>query len=419
MRSSNTFGVHFTLRRNRPVNGKFPLYCRITVNGSRCELALKYYLADSDWNTGKGAAKPSTEELKQLNNYLEEIRGKLFHHYQDFSVSGILVTAEAVKNAYLGIDPEGEKEQMTLRKLVDLHNQQMEGIIKPGTMKNYRGTAIYVRKFLDRTYPARDIFLKDINYQFITAFEYFIRNNPIKKESPCTNNGAMKNLERLKKILLWAIKNEWMEKNPFSTFKLRYKPSSMEYLREEELARIQQKALSTPMLEKVRDFFVFSCYTGLAYIDLVALKPYNILTTADGLQWIRTTRKKTDIPVNVPLLPQALAILEKYRVEPGSTPQETVFPYVSNQEVNRSLKQIAGICEIPRNLTFHCARHTFATTVTLLNGVPLETISKMLGHSKITTTVIYSRVTQSKIGMDMELLKTRLTSKIHGLNSAL
>jgi integrase len=353
----------------------------------RCELALKYYLADGDWNTGKGATKPRTEELKQLNNYLEGIRAKLFHHYQDFSVSGTLITAEAVKNAYLGIDPAGEKEQMTLRKLVEPHNQQMEGVIKPGTTKNYRGTAIYVYKFLDRTYPARDIYLKDINYQFITAFEYYIRNNPIKKECPCTNNGAMKNLERLKKILLWAIKNEWMEKNPFSTFKLRYKPSSMEYLREEELARIEQKTFGTPMLEKVRDFFVFSCYTGLAYIDLVALRPYNILTTADGLQWIRTTRKKTDIPVNVPLLPQAVAILEKYWIEPGTTPQETVFPYVSNQEVNRSLKQIAGICEIPRNLTFHCARHTFATTVTLLNGVPLETISKMLGHSKITTTM--------------------------------
>jgi integrase len=146
----------------------------------------------------------------------------------------------------------------------------------------------------------------------------------------------------------------------------------------------------------------------------IILKPHNILTTADGMQWIRTTGKKTDIPVNIPLLPQALAILEKYWLEPGTTPQGTVFPYVSNQEVNRSLKQIAGICEIPRNLTFHCARHTFATTVTLLNGVPLETISKMLGHSKITTTMIYSRVTQSKIGMDMELLRNRLNSKKQG-----
>jgi integrase len=202
-----------------------------------------------------------------------------------------------------------------------------------------------------------------------------------------------------------------MEKNPFASFKLRYKPCSMEYLREDELARLEAKDFEMPMLEKVRDFFVFSCYTGLAYIDLLALKPANILVTSDGLQWIKTSRQKTGIPVNVPLLPQALAVMEKYKEEPGTTPRNSVFPYVSNQEVNRSLKQIGGICDIRRNLTFHCARHTFATTVTLLNGVPLETISKMLGHSKITTTMIYSRVTQSKIGLDMELLKSKLSSK--------
>lgn len=411
MRSTNTFGVHFTLRLNRPIHGKFPLYLRIVVNKSRCELALKYYLTKEDWNTGKGVAKPRTEELKQLNNYLEEIRGKVFNHYQELTVSGAIVTAEAVKNAYLGIDLQGEKDKMTLRKLVDTHNELMKTVIKPGTMKNYNSTAIYVRKFLDRSYPSRDIYLKDVNYQFITAFEFYIRNNPIKPECPCTTNGTMKNLERLKKMLIWAIKNEWMEKNPFASYKLRFKPCSMEYLREEELARLETKDLGTPMLEKVRDYFVFSCYTGLAYIDLVALKPHNILTTADGLQWIKTTRKKTDIPVNVPLLPQALAIMEKYRVDPKTNPRETVFSYVSNQEVNRSLKQIGGICDINRNLTFHCARHTFATTVTLLNGVPLETISKMLGHSKITTTMIYSRVTQSKIGMDMELLRSKLSNK--------
>jgi integrase/recombinase XerD len=231
---------------------------------------------------------------------------------------------------------------MTLWKLVESHNAQMKSVVKPGTMKNYNGTAIYIRKFLDRSYPARDIYLKDINYQFITAFELYIRNNPIKPECPCTNNGTMKNLERLKKMLLWAIKNEWMEKNPFASIKLRYKPCSMEYLREEELARLETKDFGTPMLEKVRDFFVFSCYTGLAYIDLVGLKPDDILTTADGLQWIKTTRKKTDIPVNVPLLPQALAIMEKYRADPGVSPQDTVFPYISNQEVNRSLKQIGA-----------------------------------------------------------------------------
>src|SRR5258708_11813877 len=293
MRSSNTFGVHFTLRLNRPINGKFPLYLRIVVNKSRCELALKCYLTKEDWNAGKGVVKSHNEELKQLNNYLEGMRAKLYGHYQELILSGAIVTAETVKNAYLGVDPEGERDQMTLWKLVESHNELMKTVVKPGTMKNYNSTAIYIRKFLNRSYPARDIYLKDINYQFITTFESYIRNNPIKPECPCTNNGTMKNLERLKKMLLWAFKNEWMEKNPFASYKLRYKPCSMEYLREEELTRLETKDFGTPMLEKVRDYFVFSCYTGLAYIDLVGLKLHNILTTADGLQWIKTTRKKT------------------------------------------------------------------------------------------------------------------------------
>jgi hypothetical protein len=137
MRSTNRFGVHFTLRLNRPINGKFQLYLRIVVNKSRCELALKYYLTKEDWNTGKEVAKPRTEELKQLNNYLEEIRGKVFNHYQELTVSGAIVTAEAIKNAYLGIDLQGKKDKMTLRKLVDTHNELMKTVVKPGTMKNY------------------------------------------------------------------------------------------------------------------------------------------------------------------------------------------------------------------------------------------------------------------------------------------
>jgi len=414
MRSANTFGVHYTLRLNRPVNGKFPIYLRITVNKSRCELALKCHVRKEDWNMGKGAPKPRNEELKQLNSYLEEIRSKIVSHYRDLNLAGATITAEMVKNAYLGIDPEDEKGQMTLRQLVEAHNDQMKTVVKPGTMKNYFSTAIYIRRFLDHKYPSGDVPLKEVNYQFITAFESYICTTPIKPESPCTNNGTMKNLERLKKMLLWAIKNKWLEKNPFASFKLRYKPHSMDYIREDELKRLESRDFGNHTLEKVRDYFVFSCYTGLAYIDLIGLKQSNILTTTEGLKWIKTTRKKTDIPVNVPLLSPALVIMEKYAVKPGAAPRESVFPYVSNQEMNRSLKLIGEICDIKCNLTFHSARHTFATTVTLLNGVPLETISKMLGHTKITTTMIYSRVTQNKIGIDMELLQSRLDKNRKG-----
>jgi integrase len=405
MRSSNTFGLHFVLRPAQ--KGNHAIYLRIVVNRTRCELALKRVIDKKDWNTDKGAARPKTPALKQLNGYLEEVRAKLVSHYQQLNLSGDYLTAEMLKNSYLGKTAAGE-EKMTLSRLVAMHNEMMGKTLEPGTMKNYKSTAIYLRNYMNLKYDAGDIFLKDLTYQFITGFEWFIRNNPLKEGDPCTTNGTMKHLERLKKMVTWAYKNEWIDKDPFIAYKLRFKRHEMEFLDKDELARIEGRELENPMLRRVRDLFIFSCYTGLAYIDLIMLKPSNIMTGADGMLWIRTSRKKTEIPVNVPLLRPALAILEKFRGADEAGRWEALFPKVSNQEMNRSLKLIGEICEIKKRLTFHLARHTFATTVTLLNGVPIETISKLLGHTKLATTMIYAHVMQSKIGMDMLLLQKKL-----------
>jgi len=279
-------------------------------------------------------------------------------------------------------------------------------------MKNYKSTAIYLRNYMNLKYDAGDIYLKDLSYQFISGFDFYVRNNPLKSGDPCTNNGTMKHLERLKKMVTWAYTNEWIEKDPFMAYKLRFKRHEMEFLDKDDLAKLEGRVLENPMLQRVRDLFIFSCYTGLAYIDLVRLRPANIMVGADDMQWIKTSRKKTEIPVNVPLLRPAAAILQKFRADENADKWETLFPKVSNQEMNRSLKLIGEICEIKKPLTFHLARHTFATTVTLLNGVPIETISKLLGHTKLATTMIYTHVMQSKIGMDMSLLQSRLDKSL-------
>jgi integrase len=383
------------------------IFARITVNGTRCELALKQTIDPGDWNAAKGSAKPKTPALKQLNSLLEEVRAKLVSNYQELNLAGEYFTAEMLKNAYLGKTVTGE-EKMTLNRLVAMHNEMLGKTLEPGTMKNYKSTAIYIRNYLNLKYDAGDIYLKDLTHEFITGFEYYVRNNPLKTSDPCTNNGTMKHLERLKKMVNWACTNEWIEKNPFGAFRLRFKRMEMDFLDKDELARIEGRALSHPMLERVRDLFVFSCYTGLAYIDLVSLKPANIISGADGMQWIKTSRKKSSIPVNVPLLRPAVAILEKFRAHDDAERWETVFPMVSNQEMNRSLKLIGEICELKKRLTFHLARHTFATSVTLMNGVPIETISKLLGHTKLATTMIYAHIMHSKIGMDMSLLQQKL-----------
>lgn len=408
MRSSNTFGIQFILRPNQ--RGTHTIYTRIVVNSTRCELGLKQAIDKDDWNSAKGAAKPKNHELKKLNNYLEEVRAKLVSHYRELDLSGERFTAESVKNSYLGRTAAGE-EKISLNRLVAMHNEMMEKVLERGTMKNYYSTAVYLKKFMNGKYAAGDIFLMDLNFQFITGFEMYIRNNPLKAGDPCTNNGTMKHLERLKKMVTWAYTNEWIDKDPFIAYKLRFKRHEMEFLDKDELARIEGRALENPMLRRVRDLFVFSCYTGLAYVDLVLLKPGNILAGADGIQWIKASRKKTEIPVNVPLLKPAVKILEKFRADENAGIWETLFPTVSNQEMNRSLKLIGEICEIKKRLTFHLARHTFATTLTLLNGVPIETISKLLGHTKLTTTMIYTHVMQSKVGLDMSLLQSKLDNR--------
>jgi len=406
MKNGNTFGVHFILRQEREVRGKCPIYARVVVNKTRCELALKCWIQKEDWNSIKGFAKPKDEELNGLNSYLETVKGKISGHFRSLDLSDSILTAEILKNAYLGNDIDENK--YSLLWLSKEHNVIMNKVLKPGSLKNYFTTEKYLQNFLKKKYNAGDIYLKELKYEFITAFEYYLRNHPLKKNDPCTNNGTMKHLERLKKMVSWATKNGWIEKDPFMYYQLKFKRTERDYLSADEMSCIENYDFENGMLQKVRDLFIFSCYTGLSYIDLIELKPQQIIKSIEGVKWIKSSREKTGIAVNVPLLEPAVIIADKFSKEDEARFRETVFPKISNQEVNRSLKVIAEISGIKKYLTFHLARHTFATTVTLMNGVPIESISKMLGHSKITTTMIYARVTQSKIRMDMELLQNRL-----------
>jgi site-specific recombinase XerD len=364
-----------------------------------------------DWNIVKGAAKPVDEDHRILNSYLEEVRGKLVKQYRALHITDTILTADSVKNAYLGVNEN--KRKYTLLWVVAEHNLIMGKALKPGTMKNYTTTEKYLKAFIAQKFKSVDIFLSKLNYEFIAGFEFYVRSNAIKENDPCTNNGTMKHMERLKKVVNWTVKNEWLDKNPFVNFKLKFNRQERECLNELELSAIKTRDLENPILQLVRDLFVFSCYTGLAYIDLIQLKPSEIVASVSGIKWIKTAREKSGVIVNIPILDEALLILDKYINDKRAIVRESVFPLVSNQEMNRSLKLIAEICGIKKHLTFHLARHTFATTVTLMNGVPIETISKMLGHTKLSTTMIYTRISQSKIGMDMELLQNKLAAEIN------
>ncbi len=224
-------------------------------------------------------------------------------------------------------------------------------------------------------------------------------------------NTAVKHIQRLKTIVNLGIKLEWLSKNPFASYVCTYDKVDRGYLTQQELDSIEKKEITIPRLQLVRDLFVFSCYCGLAYVDVIDLDMDQIVKGIDGERWIFTTRGKNDNIVKVPLLPTAARILDHYSVDPRSIHRGKIFPKISNQKLNAYLKEIATISGVSKNLTFHLARHTFATTVTLSNGVPIETVSKLLGHTQISTTQIYARVIDNKISQDMKALKDILSAK--------
>lgn len=405
--TNNTFGASFYLKKQKTNQaGKSPIYARITVNGKRIEISVKRSIEESNWNPVKGMAKGSREEITKLNKYLDQFKAGIVESYQQLLLQKKFITAELLKEKVTGED----QAEFTLCKLMEYHNAEQANVLEPGTMKNYYTTQKYIKEFIRERFKTNDKYLSELSYKFITDFEYYLRNRtPEKGQKPLNNNGLMKHIERFCKMINLAVRLEWLDRNPFQAYQLKFDKVEREYLTKDELARIENKHFNIVRLQVVQDLFIFSCYTGLAYIDVFNLTPANLIEKSENDIWITTNRQKTNEPVKVPLLPKALAIVEKYKGHPQALAEGKVLPTLSNQKLNSYLKEIADTCDITKPLTFHIARHTFATTVTLTNGVPIETVSKLLGHSKLTTTQIYAKVIESKLGDDMARLKVKLS----------
>jgi len=405
MRTTNTFGIVFYLKKCKAKDGKAPIYVRITVDGNRTDISLKKNIEMKYWNGNKGMAKGNTDDIRHLNTHLEKLRAQLVGYYQDLQLKRKLITSDSIKNLFLGI---GEQEY-TLMNLIEYHNTEMKNVLEWGTLKNYSSTKKYLQLYLSSKLRTSDVYLTQLDYKFLIGFEKFIKDHqPLDHHKACGQNTVMKHIERLRKMINLAIRNEWLERDPFQKFKSSFIRSTRQYLTQEELISIESKEFSIQRLKQVKDLFVFSCYTGLAYIDVFNLTPQNISIGIDGEYWINTSRKKTDQLVKVPLLPKAMAIIEKYKTDPAVINKGKLLPSLSNQRLNSYLKEIADLCSITKPLTFHIARHTFATTVTLTNGVPIETVSSMLGHTSIRTTQIYAKVIQQKVSQDMKALRLKM-----------
>ncbi|HFK5574005.1 recombinase [Elizabethkingia anophelis] len=400
---NKTFNLLFYLKKAK-VNsqGEVPIYMRITIDGKISELSTKRTVLPSKWNSQAQSVKGSSEECKSLNFYLKTFEQKVYDTYHKLIRDGELVSSELLKNKLLGKD---QKNRMLIPIFKD-HNCRMEKLVgkefAKGTLTRYKTCLSHTEEFLLWKYNISDIDIRKIDYSFLNDFEFFLRT-----EKRCNNNTALKYIMNFGKIMRICLNHGWLEKDPFMNYDSKFNEVTRVFLNEQELEKLFIKDFKNERLSLVRDIFLFSCFTGLAYIDTKKLTTNSINTGLDGARWIFTKRQKTKTTSNIPLLSQAEHIIEKYSTHPTCMNSGRLLPILSNQKMNAYLKEIADLCGVNKELTYHIARHTFATTITLSNGVSIESVSKMLGHKNIRTTQHYAKILDSKVSEDMILLKQK------------
>ncbi|HTN20211.1 MAG TPA: site-specific integrase [Pelobium sp.] len=399
-----TLSLLFALRKPKNyLSGEMPIYLRVTVDGRRTELAVGRKCDPTKWDSVKGRAIGSKAILKTLNAFLDDVQFKFLELHRRMSEADECITVETLKNRFIG---KSEKVR-TLLFVFEEHNQKMKSLVgqefEKSTLQRYETALMHTRDFMKWKYNISDIPVSKINFEFLNEFEYYLRS-----VRNCANNSAIKYIKNLGKIVRICLGNGWLTADPYINYKPKTTKVHRVVLNKDDLTSIAEKNFSIERLDQVRDIFLFSCYTGLAYVDVKKLKRSEIEKGIDGKLWIYTHRQKTDSLSRIPLLPMALSIIQKYEDHPQCIAEDLLLPVISNQKMNAYLKEIADVCGIDKLLTFHIARHTFATTVTLNNGVPIETVAKMMGHSSIKTTQIYAKVLDHKISDDMEILRKKL-----------
>ena len=390
-----TFSISFYIKRKKLLsNGEAPIMARITVNRQRAEFSTKRSVLPDDWDPARGRSGKRTKKALSLNEYLEEVWGSIHDARKQLEHEGKDVNAQDVMNRYLGTDAI----RIGILDLYQEHNDTLKERIDRGvafgTWERHTTSRSHFGEFLKQKYRKSDIHCNRINKTMLEEYYHFLIT---KRE--CANNTAIKYLSNLNKILNIAIERDYIRKNPHFRLKLKKDEVEKEFLTDKELDRLMAKEFATERLGEVRDTFVFSCLTGLAFSDIKTLKKEHLVEN-NGQTWVHKPRQKTNIMSTIPLLPKAKSILTKYYVYALAT--SYLLPVKSNQKMNEYLKEIATLCEINKNLTTHTARHTFATTVTLLLGVRIEHVSKMMGHTNITMTQHYAKILDQNIASDMK-----------------
>ncbi len=386
------------------MEGECPVYARITINGTRCELATQRALPKEQWKYQAGKVLGNTTEIKSLNAHLELFRNNIYDYYREMQNQRMPVNTTSLRNLMKG----KTESAATIVEIFADHNKKMKSRIGKefalATYKRFETTLKHLQEFLYYRFRKKDLIVTEIDLKLLIDFEYYLKNT-----RHCNHNSALKYVKLFKKIVRVAMAEGHIQRDPFLNYKAKFQPVERDYLNEEELQRLESKEFTSQRLELVRDLYVFSCYTALSYIDLVTLTKDQLEKDSKGRMWIHMFRTKTNVRTQLRLFPKAIEILKKYENHPGAGIKGTLLPSLSNQKLNAYLKEIASLCEIRKHLTFHSARNTFATTVTLERGVPIETVSSMMSHKNIRTTQIYAKINKSKIEeADLDALELKM-----------
>ncbi|MCB0481707.1 MAG: site-specific integrase, partial [Flavobacteriales bacterium] len=365
--------ILFYLKKSRLLkNGNAPIYMRITLNGKSKEASINEHVDPRMWDQDKNKSRGKTTEHIDLNELLEEIKTTIRNHLTNLNSLDKTVSCDLLMSRFKG--EEEKADNLTLINAFKKHNSDMSSLVgidySPSTLGRYETSLNHLVNFCNFKYGVSDVFLKDLNFDFITGFEHYL-----KTEIKCSHNSAMKHVKSLKKITNMAFNSGLLLRQPFSQYKVKIEKSTVKYLTKKELDRLINKEIVIERLALIRDLFVFQCFTGLAYVDLSSLMKKDVETDTDGSKWITRNRQKTGVESIIPLWPIPLKIIERYKDDPR-TSDGKLLPVPSNQKMNGYLKELEILCEIDKNLHTHLARHTFATTVALANGVQFHTLSK-------------------------------------------
>mgnify|MGYP006190340613 FL=1 len=384
-------------------DGKAPLFCRLTYLEKRKQFSTGLFINPKNWNNSLQECEPPNNDNNYINSQLNLIKNQINQVFLYLQINNSEFTVDDIYTKFKGNTPKKELGVLEVYELFNIRIYKLIGRdLKKVKYKKYIESFVHLKSFIKAYFKANDIKLKDLKLNFLNEYEYFLKTQKGLEQS--TINKA---IQRFRKVIQFALEQEYIDKNPFIGYKAKRLQKEVIYLSDDELKSLENYDFSQTRLQQVKDLFVFCCYTGLAFKEMSNLKPEHIVKGFDGNKWIKMNREKTSKPLMIPLLPKALDMINKYQNE------EILLPVISNQRFNSYLKEIADIVGLKKNLTHHIARKTFASTVLLFNDVPMEVVSELLGHSKISTTQdYYAKIVNKKLSETMKGLSERLNEKL-------